>query len=131
MTKISNHKYDLEDRTTKYAIQVVNFCKKLTKNYVSVPLVTQLVRSSTSLGANYAEANRAASKKDFMNKIYICKKEAKESKYWIHVIAETHGEYKDECRELWKETHELLMIFSKITKSSKNSKITNEQVFEK
>jgi four helix bundle protein len=76
-----------------------------------------LVRAATSIGANYFEANGASSRKDFKNKIYICKKECRETKYWLEIIAENNSEIKEDCRELWKEAQELTLIFSKITQT--------------
>ena len=81
------------------------------------PLISQLVRSATSVGANYMEANQASSRKDFKNKIRISQKEANESKHWLRMIAVAMPEKKDECLKLWKESHELTLIFAKISKS--------------
>ena len=81
---------------------------------VNVPMISQLVRSATSIGANYMEANGASSKKDFKNKIYICKKEARETKYWLQLIAGANEDKKEDCRKLWQEAQELTLIFSKI-----------------
>jgi len=106
--------YDLEERTAKFGIEVIIFCKKSVKNAVINPLISQLVRSATSIGANYMEADGAESKKDFYHKIGICKKEAKETMHWLRMIAETEESLKSECRRLWKEVHELALIFSAI-----------------
>lgn len=114
MQKKLNNKYDLEERTAIFAENIINFCKKIPKNVVTNPIISQLVRSGTSIGANYCEANGASSKKDFKNKIYICKKESKETKYWLRILAKTENELKDECRVLWQEAQELTLIFSKI-----------------
>jgi len=81
------------------------------------PLVVQFVRSATSVGANYMEANQASSKKDFINKVRICQKESNESKHWARMISVADERYKEECRKLWKEAHELTLIFAKISKS--------------
>ena len=93
---------------------MIIFAKLLKKNTINLPLIDQLVRSATSVGANYFEANGASSKKDFRSKIYICKKESKEAGYWIQLIAKANSDKADECRKLWKESHELTLIFSKI-----------------
>lgn len=106
--------YNLETRTVKFSEEIIIFLQKLSKNNINNPLMSQLVRSATSIGANYCEANGASSKKDFKNKIYICKKEAKETKYWLQVISTASPDHKDQCRELWKEAQELTLIFSKI-----------------
>jgi four helix bundle protein len=107
-------KYDLEKRTTRFSGEVIMFAKKLKRDIINNPLISQLVRAASSVGANYYEANGASSKKDFRNKIYICKKECRETKYWLEVIANNNPECKDESRELWKEAQELTLIFSKI-----------------
>jgi four helix bundle protein len=77
------------------------------------------MRAGTSIGANYCEANGASSKKDFANKIYICKKESKETKYWLRLLAKAVEEMKDECRVLWREAQEFTLIFSKIAAKTK------------
>jgi len=82
MTKIQNSKrYDLEERTLKFAKEVIKFIKSLPKTIANIEIIKQLVRSSGSVGANYIEANEALSKKDFIMWIKICRKEAKESRY--------------------------------------------------
>ncbi|HLM84193.1 MAG TPA: four helix bundle protein [Candidatus Bathyarchaeia archaeon] len=113
MTKTSEN-YDLEKRTAKYSEEMIVFVKNLKKDVVNLPLISQLVRSATSVGANYCEANGASSRKDFKNKIYICKKECKETKYWLQIIAKANPDCKEECRNFWKEAQELTLIFSKI-----------------
>jgi len=105
---------ELEKRTLKLSGNVILLCKKVAGTPINSPIVSQLIRSVTSIGANYAEANGASSRSDFKNKIYICKKESLETCYWLQVLAEANVEVKEECRVLWKETHELALIFSKI-----------------
>ena len=117
--KKNDRVYDLEERTALFAEKIIELCKKAPKNTVTIPIISQLVRSGTSMGANYCEANGASSKKDFANKIFICKKESKETKYWLRMLAKAANDLKDECRELWKEAQELTLIFSKIAASSK------------
>jgi len=112
-------KYDLEERTANFGEKIIELCKKVPKNTVSKPIITQLVRAGTSIGANYMEANGASSKKDFKNKIFICKKEAMETKYWLRMLTKTESQFRDESRELWKEAQELTLIFSKIAGKSK------------
>lgn len=106
--------YDLEERTSVFAEEIIVLCKRMKKDVVVVSIVDQLVRAGTSIGANYCEANGASSKKDFKNKIFICKKEAKETKYWLRMLAQAVDEAVSECRTLWQEAQELTMIFSKI-----------------
>ncbi|HLC88182.1 MAG TPA: four helix bundle protein [Patescibacteria group bacterium] len=82
-------KYDLEERTSKFAENVVEFAKSVPKTVVTIPIIGQFVRAGTSIGANYCEADGAESRKDFVHKISICKKESKETKYWLRVIAKS------------------------------------------
>ena len=113
-------KYDLEERTAKFAEKIIQLSKSIPQNAVNTPLISQIVRAGTSVGANYYEANQASSKKDFVNKIYICKKEANETKYWLRLLATSNSDKQDLCRSLWKEAQELTLIFSRITTSSKS-----------
>lgn len=110
--------YDLEERTAKFSENIIDLCKKAPKNAVNLPIIDQLMRAGTSMGANYAEANGASSKKDFKNKIFICKKEGMETKYWLRLLAKAEESLDKECRILWREAQELTLIFSKIAKSS-------------
>lgn len=109
--------YDLEERCAKFGENVIKFCMKVKINDFNKSLVNQLIRSATSVGANYMEANQASSKKDFRNKIKISQKEANESKHWLRMISVAVLDKKEECRKLWKEAHELTLIFAKISKS--------------
>jgi four helix bundle protein len=113
----NNHKYDLEERTAKFGEDIVEFCNSLKLTTVSTPLISQLVRSGTSIGANYKEANNASSKKDFRNKIYICKKESEESKHWLRMLTKCYQEHSERIHNFWKEAQELTMIFQKIVNS--------------
>jgi len=106
--------FDLEERTAKFGEDVIKFCRTIRQDTISRPLISQIIRSATSVGANYCEANGASSKKDFRNKIHICKKEIKETKYWLRLLVKTNNEKKKEIRELRKEAQELTLIFSKI-----------------
>lgn len=112
-------KFDLEERTAHFGENIIGLCKSIRQDSVSRSLVDQLVRSSTSIGANYMEANGASSKKDFRNKVHICKKEAQETKHWLRMLSKAHPEQRDELRILWQEAHELTLIFQKITASLK------------
>ena len=111
-------KYDLEERTINFSKDIIDFCKKLPQNSINRSLISQLIRSGTSIGANYSEADEANSKKDFINKIAIAKKETKETKYWLTLIAHTFPDFKPEARELWKEAQELNLILAAIIRSS-------------
>lgn len=109
--------YNLEERTAKFGEDIIDFVKTLERNAINSSLISQLVRAATSIGANYMEANQASSKKDFKNKIYICRKEANESKHWLRMVAKANPDKAISCRKLWKEAHELTLIFAKISKS--------------
>lgn len=111
--------YDLEERTAKFGENVITFVKNLPKGYINNPLISQVVRSSTSIGANYNEADGAESGKDFKHKVALYKKEAKETKHWLRMIAVAELDSADECRKLWKEAQELALIFSVILKPKK------------
>lgn len=119
MTKLANN-FNLEERTAKFGEAVIIFCKSLKQDFISMPIINQIVRSGTSIGANYMEANGASSRQDFRNKIYICKKEAQETKHWLRMMAICFPERKEEIRKLWKEVQELTLIFQKITNSLNN-----------
>ena len=115
----NKHSFDLEDRTAKFSEGIINFLKKLPQNIITQPLISQLIRSATSVGANYCEANEANSKKDFVNKIAIAKKEVKETRYWLRLIVHTLPETKEEISKLSQEAQELNFIFSTIIRNSK------------
>jgi four helix bundle protein len=110
--------FDLEERTALFGEAVIRFAKKIPKNPVSTPLISQLVRAGTSVGANYCEADDAVSKKDFKNKIGTCRKEARETKLWLRMIAAAEPELKAEARKLWQEAKELHLIFAAIWRKS-------------
>lgn len=114
-------KYDLEERTAKFGENILEFAKKVPQNVITTPLIGQLIRSGTSVGANYNEADCAESKKDFEHKLGICKKEAKESKHWLRMIAKVEPKLKDEAKILWQESNELQLIFISIIKKSQSN----------
>jgi len=114
-----NRTYDLEDRTAKFGESIILFCKKITVMDINRPLINQLIRSSTSIGANYCEADDAESKKDFIHKIGICKKEARETKHWLRMLAVVMPESTNTIRDLWVEAKELNLIFNAIINSCK------------
>ena len=113
------NKYDLEERTARFGEDIIEFCRSIRQDAITKPIINQLVRSGTSIGANYMETNGASSKKDFKNKIFICKKETQETKHWLRMIAKCLPERKEEIRKLWKECQELTLIFGKIISSLK------------
>jgi len=110
-------KYDLAERTALFGENVIKFAKKIPQNPVTLPLISQFVRSGTSVGANYCEADDAESRKDFQHKIGICKKEAREVKYWLRMIVVACPELKEEATLLWNEAKELNLIFNAISKT--------------
>lgn len=114
MTNNLDRKYDLEERTAKFGEDIIKFCKKIPKNSITAPLITQLVKAGTSVGANYCEADDAESKKDFKHKIGIVKKESRESKHFIRMIMEAVPELKEDGKSLGQEAKELNLIFNTI-----------------
>lgn len=112
----NKNRYDLAERTSAFGEAIIIFVKKIPETIISRPLISQLIRSATSIGANYMEADCAESKKDFIHKIGICKKESKETTHWLQMIAIANPDKKEKCRELWQEAHELTLIFSAIVK---------------
>ena len=106
--------YDLEERTAKLGEEVIKFCKKLPKNETTRPIINQLVKCGTSVGANYCEADDAESKKDFKHKIGICKKEARECKHFLRMSITAVPKMKSEAKKIWKEANELNLIFNSI-----------------
>ena len=113
--------YDLEDRTGRFGEAVVVFAKRIPVSLVTESLIPQLVRAGTSVGANYCEADNAGSKKEFRYRISICKRESRETKHWLRMIAAAVPELKEEARRLWREAQELNLIFSAIYRSKKNA----------
>ena len=113
-------KYELEERVEKFGESIIEMSKKVKINSITKSIVEQLVCSGTSVGANYFEANGASSKKDFINKVYISKKEAKETQHWLRMISKADQSIIEEVRMLYKETQELAMIFSTIITNTKN-----------
>lgn len=122
---MSSNNYPLEERTTKFSIGLIGLCQKIPKTTVSTPIISQLVRSGTSIGANYNEANNACSSKDFKNKIFICKKESQETKYWLKLLINITPEEKSEIERLKQECHEFNLIFQKIILTMETKKNEN------
>lgn len=111
--------YDLEERTARFGEDIIEFAMSLKKNDVNRILTNQAIRSGTSIGANYCEADGAESKKDFNHKIGICKKESRETMHWLRMIAKANTDRAKEYRKLWQEAHEFALIFSAIIRSKK------------
>ncbi len=108
----------LEKRFAFFADNVYAICRKLDKNIENREIVKQLVRSSGSVGANYIEANESLSRKDFFHRIRICRKEAKESRFWLERLFGLNANYGEEISLLIKETTEFVLLFSKILTKS-------------
>src|SRR3989344_4382364 len=109
-----NPKYDLEERTASFGENTIKFCRKIPRSPINDPLINQLVKCGTSVGANYSEANDAESKVDFRHKIGICKKESREAKHFIRMVVVAVPDLSDEARILWQEAKELNLIFNSI-----------------
>ncbi len=112
-------KYDLEERTAQFGEAIIELVKTFPRDPINSPLISQVVRAGTSVGANYMEADGAESKKDFQHKISICKKESKETKHWLRMIVKANPSRRDECQKLLGEAQELSLIFSSILLSKK------------
>jgi four helix bundle protein len=117
--KTQDKEWDLEERTAKFGEDIIKFCKKIPNNSITSPLIGQLFKAGTSVGANYCEADDAESKKDFKHKIGIVKKESRESKHFIRMIIAAVPELKDEAKLLWQEAKELNLIFNSIYRKVK------------
>ena len=106
--------FDLEDRTSSFGEKVVRFASGIPISPVTSPLITQLVKAATSVGANYGEANDAESKKDFRHKIGICRKESKECKHFFRMVVAAVPHLRADAAVLWQEAKELNLIFGAI-----------------
>jgi len=106
--------FDLEERMAKFGEDIIIFCRTLRVDHISKPLVNQLVRSATSVGANYAEANNASSRKDFRNKAHIAKKEIQETKHWLRMLKQCYPDQLEKLKTFWQEAHELTLILQSI-----------------
>ena len=120
--------YDLEERTARFAEAIIDFCKTIPENVITRPIITQLVKAGTSQAANYYEACEAETTKDFIHKIGIVLKEIRETKLWLRLIARAHEPCKNRSRELWKEAHELNLIFAKSRKTAKENEAKQQRI---
>lgn len=107
-------RYDLEERTARFGEAIIGFAKKVPVNAVTEPLIRQLVKSGTSVGANYCEADDAGTKKEFRYRVSTCKREARETKHWLRMIAAAVPSKNDEAKSHWREAKELHLIFVSI-----------------
>lgn len=121
MTNNQNaHKFDLEDRTLEFTKKIIDLLKQLQRSSINLEMTSQTIRSAGSVGANYREANDALGKKDFYMRMKICRKEAKETKYWLELILHNNPDLRDPILPLIGEVTELIKIFSSIL-----TKVTN------
>ncbi|HSW46636.1 MAG TPA: four helix bundle protein [Phycisphaerae bacterium] len=116
--RTSEQRYDLEERTAAFGEAIVRLARKIPADSVTRPLISQLVRAGTSVGANYCEADDAGSKKEFRYRISICQRESRESKYWLRMVAGDAPTIADEARHHWREANELHLIFAAIYRNS-------------
>jgi four helix bundle protein len=106
---------ELLSRTFKFSEQIINLSQTLPRNEVNSPLIKQVIRSGTSVGSNYREACEAESGKDFVHKIRISKKEARETRYWLRLLSISNPTFEERIVPLGKESAELLKIFASIS----------------
>jgi len=113
-------KSELEDRTKKFAVRVIRFVGEFNSSAAGRVISNQLLKSGTSIGANYREANRAVSRRDFTHKISIAEKEASETMYWLEICLETGLGSLQTCEDLLAESRELLAIFTSVGRSMRS-----------
>lgn len=115
--------FDLEERTARFGEAIITFVKKkIPEATATKPIITQLVKSGTSVGANYCEATDSESKKDFIHKMGICRKESKETMYWLRMVALSAPALAADARLLWKEANELNLICSASIRTARKEK---------
>jgi four helix bundle protein len=112
--------FDLEERMSEFGIGVIKLCKGLPKDSVTRPLISQIVRSATSIGTNYSEANNASSRKDFRNEVHIAKKEAQETKHWLKMLEAAEPDFSNHLGILWRENHEISLMLQSIANKLKD-----------
>ena len=113
--------YELGERTALFGESIILFSKRIPLTPVNNRLIDQLVGAGTSVGANYCEANEGYSPKDFRHRLTFCCKEAKESKFFLRMVATAEPDLKSDARVLWREAHELHLIFCAILRSKRRS----------
>jgi len=111
--------YDLAERTAAFGEAVIRFARSGPRSPVTDPLIRQVVKSGTGVGANYCEADEAGSRKEFKYRISVCKREAGEAKYWLRMIVAAHPPAKGGAAPLWKEADELQRIFATIHRNTR------------
>src|SRR6187401_3275153 len=113
-------KFDLAERTAAFGEAVIEFVVALPRNAITSPLISQLVRSATSVGLNYCEADEAGSRKEFKYRISVCRRETRETKLSLRFVVKAVPDKKDAARPLWQESHELNRIFAAIHRNTKD-----------
>jgi four helix bundle protein len=109
-----NDDFDLEERSARFGEAMIDLLRPIKRSALTDPLISQLARAASSVGANYCEADDSCTRKEFRHRIGVCRREARESKHWLRMIARAVPEKAEECRPLWQEAKELNLIFSKI-----------------
>jgi four helix bundle protein len=110
--------FDLAERSAAYGEAVIRFVRSIRRDAVTMPLISQLVRAATSICANYVEADEAGSKKEFRYRISVCRREARETQYWLRMMVAANEDAKEPARELWQEARELVLILESIHRKS-------------
>src|SRR5687767_1440956 len=118
--EVKTREFDLEERTGRFGEAVVLFAKRIPVNLVTTPLLPQLVRAATSIGANYLEADDADSKKDFRYRIGVARREARETKHQLRMVVAAEPQLREEARVLWQEAKELNLIFGAIRRRAES-----------
>jgi four helix bundle protein len=116
--QVPGRRFDLAERTARFGEAVIEFCLDIERNRVTKPLISQLVRSATSIGENNGEADEAGSKKEFRYRISLCRREARETKLWLGTMVAAFPGVREPARSFWKEADELTRFFSSIHRSS-------------
>jgi len=116
-------RFELERRTKRFAVSVIRFVGELPRSKAADVLGRQLLRSSTSIGANYREATRSLSRSDFLYKINLVEKEASETRYWLELLDEVRLGDPEHLAALLQESHELLAIFTRIGSTTKHNSL--------
>jgi four helix bundle protein len=111
-----DNKYDLVSRVEMFGISVISFAKQIPKNTINLPLISQFIRAGTSVGANYCEADDAESRKDYIHKVGVAKKEARETTYWLKMIIAAEPNLKNNALIIYQEAKELNLIMNAIVK---------------
>jgi four helix bundle protein len=122
MRVVTEAKFNLAERTARFGEATIQFVIQIKRTAVNSPLISQLIRSATSIGANYCEADEAGTKKEFTYRISVCNRETRETKYWLRMIVAACPDKKEEARNLWKEADELNRIFATIHRTSIQNK---------